>query len=410
MTPSRVEAFTEALASAGFAAAVVSYHRDVLYLTGTAQPCNLLIVPGRRPTLFARRFADLARAQSHVEDVVEDVSLTAVRDRLEAWGVPGGRLGMPLDVLPTALYRKASAAFDGFTIDDVAPLLAKQRMIKDQFEVAKLRRAAALFVNVHDAMCAHLRPGVTELELSSEILRRLRRAGHDGVVFYRRWDASLHPEGAVASGENLCAFSGQAITITGTGLGPAVPFGASRRALQQGDVVNVDLGLVSDGYHADMARTYTVGEPHPDVVALAGAIRALQDAALDAIRPGAAAHEIYDATFRMAQRLAVASFFQGWGTHHGPYIGHGLGLELDEWPVLGPAAVTELRAGMVLAVEPKLTVPGVGAVNLEDDVLVTTDGFELLTAFPREVFLVERGRALPVRAMAASEAAAVDAL
>jgi Xaa-Pro dipeptidase len=378
----------DALDAAGWAAAVVTHPRDVLYLAGTAQPSNLLVVPGEPPTLFARRFAALAREESHVRDVVADGGLGAVRGRLEMLGVRGGRLGMGLDVLPTLLYRKAARTLAAFQIDDVSPLIAELRVVKSEPEVRALREAAALFEHVHLAMTRYVRPRIAEHELAAEVGRELRRAGHDGLVFYRRWDAAMHPEGAIASGENLWTFSSQAITITGTGLGRGVPFGASRRVLQPGDLVNIDIGLVRNGYHADMARTYVTGEPSDEVRRLAEAVRACQDAALGAIRPGVAAGAVYEAACETADAHGFGAYFQGHGVEHGPYIGHSIGLEIDEPPVLGPGVTTVLREGMVLAIEPKLVVPGVGAVNVEDDVVVREDGCELLSDLPREVFCV----------------------
>ena len=232
------------------------------------------------------------------------------------------------------------------------------------------------------------RSGISELELSAELARALRRAGHDGVVFQHRWDAKLQMEGALASGPNLATISRGPVTVTGVGLGEAFPMGASRREIARGDLVNVDLGLNRAGYHGDMARTYAVGELPAGVERLARICRELQDVALEAIRPGVTAASVYEAALGAARRLGVEDSFQGGG----PYIGHGIGLELDEPPVLGPGAETSLEEGMVLAVEPKLISADFGAVNIEDDVVVTADGCELLGDLPRCVFVVgDRG-------------------
>ena len=253
--PDRIPRFAQALDAAGFAAAVISHPRDVLYLAGTAQPSNLLVVPGLAPILFARRFVELTRDQTHIKQVVAASGIDAVRQQLESLGIRSGRIGLGLDALPALLYRKTADTFTGYELDDVSGLLAWQRAVKSAAEVDALRAAACLFEVVHAVMTGHVRAGIAEHELAGEVARALRRAGHDGVQFYRRWDATLHSEGAIASGENLWAVSGQAITITGVGLGKGFPFGASRRILQEEDLVNIDLGLVRDGYHADMART-----------------------------------------------------------------------------------------------------------------------------------------------------------
>jgi Xaa-Pro aminopeptidase len=256
-----------------------------------------------------------------------------------------------------------------------------------------MRASVRLFDAVHAAMCAFIRPGIAEHELAGEVERALRRAGHDGVVFQRRWDAKLAMEGAIASGPDLSTISRGPVTITGVGLSEAFPMGASTRRLERGDLVNIDLGLNRAGYHGDMARTYAVGELPDGIERLAGICRELQDVALAAVRPGVAAHEVYDATLEAAGRLGVEDVFQGGG----PYIGHSIGLELDEPPVLGPGVETPIEAGMILAIEPKLISPAFGALNIEDDVVVTADGCEVLGDLPRAVFVIdERGGATAV--------------
>jgi len=373
---SRLDALAAAVADAGLGAALVMHPVSVLYLAGTGQPANLLVVPGREPVLYARRYLDLAKRSSRVANVVPGAGFSAIEADFD------GPLGMELDVLPAALVARAERRFG--PIADCSELLLELRTVKDADEVDAMRASVAMFGALHEAMREHLRPGITELELSAELARALRRAGHDGVVFQHRWDAKLAMEGALASGENLSTVSRGPVTVTGVGLGEAFPMGASRREIGRGDLVNVDLGLNRAGYHGDMARTYAVGELPAGVERLAGICRELQDVALDAIRPGGTAASVYEATLGAARRLGVEDVFQGGG----PYIGHGIGLELDEPPVLGPGVETPLREGMVLAVEPKLISPDFGAVNIEDDVVVTADGCELLGDLPRSLFVV----------------------
>src|SRR4051812_9067481 len=223
----------------------------VFYLAGTGQPANLLVVPGREPVLYARRYIDLVRASSRVEDVREGAGFSAID---VTWD---GALGMELDVLPASLVASASRRLGD--VADCSPALWSLREVKDADEVAAMRASVSLFDALHAAMLEHLRPGITELELSAEIARALRRAGHHGVVMQRRWDAKLAMEGSVTSGPNITTISRGPITITGVGLGESFPLGASRRVISRGDLVNADLGLNRDGYHGDMARTYAVG-------------------------------------------------------------------------------------------------------------------------------------------------------
>jgi Xaa-Pro dipeptidase len=378
---SRIERFARELERAGLAGALVMNPPDVYYLAGTGQPCNLLVVPGEEPVLFARRYLELARRSSRVAKVLPGAGFSAVAREAR---LGDGPLGLELDKLPAALVDRARAAFPGREIADCAPLLLAQRAVKDAGEIEAMRESVKLFDAVHAAMCEFIRPGIAEHELAGEVERALRGAGHEGVVFQRRWDAKLPMEGAIASGEHLSTISRGPITVTGVGLSEAFPMGASRRRLEHGDLVNIDLGLNRAGYHADMARTYAVGALPEGVERLAGVCRELQDVALAAIRPGVSAGSVYDAALDAARRLGVEDVFQGGG----PYIGHSIGLELDEPPVLGPGVDDPLQEGMVLAVEPKLISPAFGAVNIEDDVVVTSDGCEILGDLPRCLFVV----------------------
>jgi Xaa-Pro aminopeptidase len=382
---SRIEAFADAIASRGMAAALVMHPVSVYYLAGTGQPANLLVVPGREPVLYARRYVELVRESSRVADVREGAGFSAIDVTWE------GVLGMELDVLPASLVASASRRLG--EVADCSPALWSLREVKDASEVAAMRSSVELFDVLHAAMLEHLRPGITELELSAEIARALRRAGHHGVVMQRRWDAKLAMEGSVTSGPNLTTVSRGPITITGVGLGESFAMGASRRVISRGDLVNVDLGLNRDGYHADMARTYAVGDVSAAAEELARACREIEDVALAAVRPGVTCESVYDAASAAAERLGVADIFQGGG----PYIGHSIGLELDEPPVLGPGASMPVREGMILTIEPKLLGPEGLAVNIEDDLVVTADGCEVLGSLERALFVVgEDGAATAV--------------
>jgi Xaa-Pro aminopeptidase len=385
----RIDRFATTLGEADLAAALISQPQDLFYLAGSAQPANLLVVPGHEPVLFARRFAALTRTQTAVPDVREGAGFGAVIEELGRLGVNGGRLGLELDVIPATLYRSAQRAFAGFEIVDCAPLLLGQRAIKDPHEVALLRTAAAAYEAVHAAFVAHLAPGVMEVEIAAEVQRAVRLAGHAGVIAQRRWDAALAPEGAMASGPDAATPSGGPISITGHGLSPATPFGASRRRLAPGDLMTVDMGLNVAGYHADMARTYVVGEPSDAVRRYATIVRQLEDAIIAAVVPGVPAREVYEQGVAVARELGVGDIFQGHSGVHGPYVGHSIGLEIDEPPVLGPRDEAPVSVGMVLAIEPKLVSPAFGGVNLEDDIVVTAAGCEVLSTVPRSVFAVD---------------------
>ena len=380
--------FETALVESGFVAAILLDRRNVFYLTGTGQPCILLVVPNHPPILYARRVAAWVRSEAAVERVEQAASLRPAAGRVRELGLKRGRIGLELDVIPGRLYLKARESFAEFEIDDVSSMILGARMTKDAFEQHQLRRSAALFDRLHETVLESLRPGMREIDVAAEVSRALRRAGHENISFYRRWDACIQPEGLVVSGSNLARISGLAMTVTGVGLGPALPWGASERIVQKGDLLVIDLGLNRAGYQADMSRTYVVGRADKLTRELFEVVLACQQAAIDAIKPGIPAEDVYAAALRVVIGTRWEGHFQGYGTERGRYIGHGVGLDLDEPPVLAVGDTTRLRVGMALAIEPKLIGPEFGAVQLEDTVFVHDGGAEVISAVPRALFEV----------------------
>jgi Xaa-Pro aminopeptidase len=263
-----------------------------------------------------------------------------------------------------------------------------QRAVKDEDEIAATRGAAAMADAGQRAVARAIAPGMSELVLAAEVEAAMRRAGHEAHQPLR------YPEARgggvfLMIGENLAVRGGHGLVVTGAELSPAMPYGPSRRVLGPGDLVVVDIGSTYAGYTADESRTFVVGPVTERQRALFAVVRATEDAILDALRAGVAVADLY--------ALAEGVVAQGMPPHLVSdslalpgFVGHGIGLELDEPPVLWPRDETRLQAGMVLAIKVEVSAPTQGTmVKLEDTVVVRTDGYELLTATPRE--LIECG-------------------
>lgn len=391
----RIAAFQGQLRASGVDAALLLSPPDVFYFAGTKQPANLLIPAdeGLAPALFVRRgreFAeeDIAAVGFPAGWLADGQSFREVAAQLGALGLAGGVLGTAEDRLPVTLYRSLARALPGWELRDVAPLLLEQRMVKDETEIALMRRACALFAVAHEAIVATARPGVSELEVSLAAYAALRRAGHEEFIPMRRWDATLPPGGIIASGENLWRISGHAFTVTGVGISPSLPLGASHRVLRPGDLIVADIATQYRGYHGDTARTYVVGEPTAEQRRVFDACLAVYRATTATLRPGVTAADLYAVAKAAADATPYAPYFMGYGDKQGAYVGHATGIEQDEPPILGPRATTPLRPGMTLAIEPKFIIPGFGAVDAEDTWLVTEDGGEALHELPNDLFAV----------------------
>lgn len=386
----RIRKLQNKMQEKGIAAAILMHPRDVFYYGGTGQPCNLLIPGEGEPILLARRVLEWAKSDATVTDVRPGQGLAEIREILEANGsiVPGAVLGVSLDILPAQLYLKIQKAFPQYTFGNISPLVLEQRSIKESSEIELIKTAAVLYGRVHQVMLKELRPGITELDLAARVGETLRSGGHDGIVRFRRWDASLPSDGIIAAGDNTWRISGHAMTVTGAGLNKSYPWGASNNRIRKGDLVVADLGINYHGYHADVARTYVVGRADSKQKHLFNVVLEIQNTVLQAVKPGVMGSEFFRIGRETALRSGVADFFQGYRESQGDYIGHGVGLELDEPPTLDSKCSTITRENMTLAFEPKVIIPGWGAIALEDTIRVTASGYEFLSSVPRELFEV----------------------
>ncbi len=363
---------------------------DVFYYAGTGQPCNLVVPARGEPVLLARRTLAWVKADSSLANIVKGDGIDDIRAALQSAGVlqQGVKLGLTLDIVPTRLCRKLEQNLPECLIDDVSPLILAQRLLKDEAEIADIRAAAGLFQRAHEVMLRQLRPGITELELASHVYGALRRGGYEGLCRFRRWDATLPPDGIIVSGKNTWQISGHAMTVTGVGLSPSLPWGPSTTPVEAGDTVVIDLGLNYHGYHADIARTYIMGKATSEQKRVFDVVKEVYTAVFAQVKPGVTGRALFRTAWGILESHGLEGYFQGYGEMKGYYVGHGLGLEMDEPPVLDGNCATKLSRNMVIAIEPKVIIPGWGAIDLEDTAVVTEYGCDILGSVPRELFEV----------------------
>ncbi|MNV34070.1 putative peptidase [compost metagenome] len=256
------------------------------------------------------------------------------------------RLGFEQDDVTYGSYASYAEALKPASLVPVSQAVEKLRMFKDEEELAVLRRAADLADDTFRHILKVIKPGMTERDVDLE------------MEFYMR------SHGATASSFD---------TIVASGERSAMPHGvASEKVIQKGDIVTFDFGALLDGYCSDITRTIAVGDPGAKLKEIYEIVLESQLYALEHIKPGM--------TGREADALArdiIAS--KGYGDAFGHSLGHGLGMEVHEWPRLSMRSDDVLEPGMVVTVEPGIYVPGLGGVRIEDDVVVTATGVEKLT-------------------------------
>jgi Xaa-Pro dipeptidase len=379
------------MAKAGMDAALLLHHRDILYYAGTARPAALLVsLPSGSElselcaVLFVRRGLEYARREATVARVEPMRGFSSIARVFSELGLVGGVLGTELDLVAVNLYHRLLEVFPTWSLVDISPLVLAQRLVKDETEVSLTRRAAAVADAGHLEAPHFVAPGSRELALAAGVEAAMRRAGHEGFQPLRYPEA----RGAgilVMSGEHLVVRGGHGLVVTGAGQSPGMPYGPSRRIFEAGDLVVVDVGATYDGYTADEARTFVVGQATQAQRALFSVARATEDAVFEALRPGMPVADLYPLAETVVAPGAPPHFIPGSLVLPG-FVGHGVGLEIDEPPVLWPRDETQLAEGMVLAIEVEISAPDQKMmVKLEDTVVVRRDGCEVLTASPRRL-------------------------
>ena len=356
-----------ALESLGLDALIVTTPANMRYLAnhvGTAG--TLLVTPGNLHLLIDFRYTEAVRTLQEspaacpglrVWDVPDsyDEALVAAAMRLGTRdiGIEAGHLTVARQEWLTRTWKGRGAAI---TLRSTERVVEQFRLVKDMSEVVAIRRSAEGLTGVADTAFGAVRAGVSERDVAAVIEGALRGAGYERPAF----------DTIVASGPNS-----------------ALPhYRAGHRSLHTGDLVVLDFGGVLDGYCSDFTRTVSVGQPSPDAARLHAAVREAQTAAIEAVRPGRATTDV-DAA---ARQVLVA---HGLGEAFGHGTGHGLGLDVHEEPRVGKprsdVPPMRLEAGMVFTIEPGAYLPGFGGVRIEDDILVTETGYEILTSVARDL-------------------------
>jgi Xaa-Pro dipeptidase len=358
----------------------------LFYFAGTVQNGLLWIPAEGTPVFWVVRSLERARAESPLAEIRPRENLPEL-DRLAPEG-PSCRIGLELDVLPERDFQRVRKLLPDRSLVDAAHLIQRVRQIKSDFELGWMRRAGKLHAEVFREIPAWIRVGMTELELSARIEYALRARGHQGLIQVHRWNLNLF-YGPVVSGPSASYPSFFDGPVGAQGLYPAVPQGGGRRKIAAGEPILIDLVFGFNGYFVDQSRTFVPGEPDRECLEVHELCRRILEAAVLKLQPGRTCAELYrEVTQAFEKTTPHWPNFMGFRDNRVQFIGHGVGLELDEWPVLAPKCEEVLRPGMTLAVEPKLFLGDRGGIGLENTYHVTESGPEKLTDFPDDLVVV----------------------
>jgi Xaa-Pro aminopeptidase len=347
------------------------------YFTGTMQDGLLWIPRDGEAVLWVRKSFERAVDESLFGRIE---TMNSFRDVAAAVGSMPDRLHVECELLPLALLRRLQKHFPVSDIRPADGALAAVRAIKSPYELELMERCGEIHRRIlEERLPAMLEEGMSEAELAARLYAVMVEEGHHGVARFAMFQAEM-AVGHICFGESSlypCSFDGPGGNY---GLHPAVPLLGSRlHRLAKGDLVFVDIGCGVDGYHTDKTSTYMFGAPI-DAAAIAAHHQcvAIQNRIAEQLRPGAIPSMIYEQVMASLSDEFLDNFM-GFGSRPARFLGHGIGLQIDETPVIAKGFDEPLQEGMVLALEPKKGIPGVGMVGIENTFIVTAKGGRCIT-------------------------------
>lgn len=369
----RLRRMASLLDSTGTDAVLITGNADKYYLTGRVFSGWLLVSREGLIRAFVKRPVSLQGNNIVSVRKPEEIILP---DTIST-------LGLGLTTLNTADYLRLATHFQGIRLTDCSGIMRSARAVKTPYETELIRRSGQMHEQVYRLIPSLYRPGMTDLQLQIEIEHALRSAGCLGQ-FRISGDSMELFMGNILAGDNADTPSPYDFAMGGGGQHPSLPVGADGTVISPGMSVMVDANGNFTGYMTDMTRTFALGKLTPLALKAHQCSVNICHRLSAAMVPGAKAADLYREASAIACENGLGDFFMGHRQKAG-FIGHGVGIEVNESPVIAPKSRDIIMEGNIIALEPKFVIPGTGAVGIENTYCVTDAGTECLTNAPEEI-------------------------
>lgn len=359
--------------------AVIFSKINLYYFTGTMQD-GMLIIPKNGDAIFwVRRSYERALDESLFSNIEP---MNSFRDAAKSLSKLPDTVYLETEVVPLALYQRFQKYFPFKNIKSVDTQISAVRAVKSEYELLLTREAGRIHQHVlEDLVPEMLQEGMSETDLATELFSVMVEEGHHGLCRFGMFDTEMFL-GNVCFGESSIYpsyFNGPGGNY---GMSPAVPLIGSRdRKLRKGDLVFIDVGCGVEGYNTDKTTTYMFGSSLPQYAIDAhNKCVDIQNEAASMLKPGAIPSEIYNSIMNKLDSEFLQNFM-GFGNRKVKFLGHGVGLLIDELPVIAEGFDEPLQEGMVFALEPKKGIENIGMVGIENTFIVTAEGGECITGY-----------------------------
>lgn len=376
----RIAKFQGMLKDKGLDGALFIFPIDVYYFTGTRQNSTLWIPAAGNAILLVRKSFSRAKEESPLADIRPFPNSKEFAGLFPETAL---KIGFTFDVAPAAQLNFYAKMLPGREFVDISPLNREIRSVKSAFELDQLRLCGERLCSVFAQVPQFLKAGMRELDLAAEFEYRLRKTGHEGYVRMRAYNQELFGGLTLSPGAASYGFFDGA--VTGRGLSSASPQGASLDTISPNVPVFVDFTGVFNGYITDMTRIFVIGELDPQLKEAFELSLKIQAEMQKGLVPGAICEELFLKSAEMASAAGFGDYYMGMPGENARFVGHGVGLELDEFPVLAQGFKVPLQAGQTIAIEPKFVIPGKGVIGIENTFAVTATGGEKITNIPDDI-------------------------
>jgi Xaa-Pro dipeptidase len=354
---------------------------NLYYLTGTMQEGMLIIPRDSEAVLWVRRSYERAVNESLFPLIK---SMDSFKDAAAVYSRMPSSVHIETEFIPIAFLQRFQKHFPIRNILSLDFQIASVRAVKSKFELDLMKKSGELHRSIlEDWVPRFLHEGMSEVDLAGALYAEMLRAGHHGVARFGMFDTEV-VLGHIAFGESSLyptSFNGPGGNY---GMGPAVPgIGSRKTILRKGDLVFIDIGFGVEGYHTDKTETYIFGkEPEHDITLQHLICVDIQNRLAEQLKPGAIPSVIYENIMDSLNPDFLKNFM-GFGSRQVKFLGHGIGLVIDEIPVIARGFDSPLQENMVLALEPKKGIENFGMVGIENTFIVTPHGGQCITGFSK---------------------------
>lgn len=367
-----------------FDGTLIIFNTDMYYFTGTVQNSFLYVPAQGDPVLMIKKSLKRGKNESPLKNIVPIKSLKEIPAITADFGYPKiKKLGMELDVIPFNIYRKYQDIFPCTEIVDISPAIREIRSVKSDYEIELLRNSLKVMHGAFSAVPNFLKEGMREIELAALIEAEMRKQGLSGCSKMRAFnqDYFLGNVCAGTSGAVSSYFDGP---VGGWGVSPSHSQGAGWKKINRNEVVYIDYTCMVNGYIGDQTRIFCLGELSPKMLRAYDATLYIESELIKLIKPGIPAEIPHIMALEMAEKMGLKDNFMGYKGEQVKFLGHGLGLEMDELPILAKGIKTPLLPGMAFALEPKFVFPE-GAIGIENSYIMTEKGPECISITPEVI-------------------------